>query len=77
MTTTIRSVAAMATSAQARLQTWAQYQNAARRGEAPTLNATGVRIARAAEHARLEIAAEHFAALPAANDAAMPALEPA
>ena len=72
MTTTIRTIAAMAVDAQTRMQ---RLAIAERGGEYFDLAA--VANERSKERARIDIAAEHFAALPAANDAAMPAMEPA
>ncbi|KTT15848.1 hypothetical protein [Pseudacidovorax intermedius] len=72
MTTTIRTLAAMAVDAQTRMQ---RLAIAERGGEYFDLGA--VAHMRNAQRARLDVCAEHLAALPAANDAAMPALEPA
>lgn len=72
MTTTIRTLAAVAADAQTQLQRLA----IALRGGAE-FDPAAVAHMRSCQRARLDICAEHFAALPAANDAAMPALEPA
>lgn len=77
MTTTIRNLAAMAADAQARLQRLTSNERSVRLGEMLPFPPGPAAVVRAIERDRLHIAAEHFAALPAANDAAMPALEPA
>lgn len=77
MTTAIRNIAAMAVDAQSRLQRLTARERSMRLGEVIPFPPGPAAMVRAIERDRLHIAAEHFAALPAANDAAMPALEPA